>query len=410
MTRTNNFLTQTKLLETWLINKALPVWSGIGINPDNCSVFEQLDSNGQPDRNANIRSRVQARQIFVFSSAETMGWMSDSYSKVSGINQFLEQHAKVSEISSGYAHLLGPKGSIIDPKKDAYDFAFFLLSCACQYKTYQDTKSLIQAEELFQHIDSHFKGDLGGWSEGDYPFQHRRQNPHMHLFEAFMSLYEITKDAKWLARAGQVFSLFENVFFDAKLGVLREYFNEDWTLVEGEKGNIIEPGHMFEWVWLLRWYEKLTGANVSKYCDLLYENGMRIGFSQNDGLIFDEVEPDGEIVKGSKRLWPLTEFMKSSIVQAQAHIGEAERFEANAATGIQKLFEYYFCAENLLGDDSSKIKSADLNIDKYNGRYIDQLDQNSFVLANHSPASTLYHIVMAAIVAVSYMRQNQYEQ
>lgn len=393
-------------LEQWMTKKALPLWSSKGINPLNSSVYERLNESGEPDVAADLRSRVQARQIFVFASAQSMGWMENALPYVAGIDLFLNQYAKQSSFEAGFAHLLNHNGTIIDAKKDAYDFAFFILACAYRYKVFHDLNALDQANKLVNYIETNFKDDSGGWLEGNYDSKYRRQNPHMHLFEAFLTCYEFTHDGKWLAKAGQIYTLFESTFFNHKTNVIHEYFNHDWSNTNDRQGQTIEPGHMFEWIWLLRWYQKLSDVPVDRYCDALYAKAIKIGRLENTGLVLDEVTSDGLAVTASKRLWPITELIKASLAQAKAHPEHALEYEHYASDGIKTLFKFYLDSDVT----GSKLnccvnKTEDFSVlDNYNGRYIDQLGPDNSVIAGHAPASTLYHIAMATIVAVNYRK------
>ena len=399
---------QISNLEQWMTKKALPLWSTTGINPFNASVYERLNESGQPDTNADLRTRVQARQIFVFAAAQSMGWMENTLPYVAGIDGFLNQYAKQGEGEVGFAHLLSHDGVIIDGKKDAYDFAFYILACAYRYKVFHDLNALDQANKLVSHIETDFKDASGGWLEGNYDSQYRRQNPHMHLFEAFLTCYECTHDGKWLAKAGQIYTLFESVFFDHKTHVIREYFDGNWNIAIGHYGSIVEPGHMFEWIWLLRWYQRLSEVPVDLYCDALYRKAMEIGCDKTTFLVFDEVTADGAVINASKRLWPITELIKASLAQAIAHPSQAAEYENNAARCISTLFSFYLDSDvtgsQLKFDVSSDEELTHRVVDNYSGRYIDQLGADNSVVAGHSAASTLYHIAMAAIVAVNYRR------
>jgi mannose/cellobiose epimerase-like protein (N-acyl-D-glucosamine 2-epimerase family) len=400
---------QISNLEQWMTKKALPLWSTVGINPDNASVYERLNESGQPDTCANLRTRVQVRQIFVFASAQNMGWMDNALTCVAGIDGFLNQYATQDKAEPGFVHLLSHDGVIIDAKKDAYDFAFYILACAYRYKVFHDLNALDQANKLVSHIETEFKDATGGWLEGNYDSQYRRQNPHMHLFEAFLTCYEFTHDGKWIAKAGQIYTLFESAFFDHKKHVIREYFDADWSIATGYHGRIVEPGHMFEWIWLLRWYQKLSEVPVDLYCDALYRKAMQIGCDKTTFLVFDAVTAEGNVINGSKRLWPITELIKASFAQAAAHPEQATEYENNAAKGINTLFDFYLDRGVTGPSVSSDLSSGDVisktEMDNYSGRYIDQLGADNTVLAGHSPASTLYHIAMATITAVNYRRR-----
>ncbi|WP_281559497.1 AGE family epimerase/isomerase [Thalassomonas sp. RHCl1] len=384
MTISNRLVDASKKLELWMQQQALPLWSTRGINPNNGAVFERLLPDGQPDLSANNRTRVQARQIYVFSVAAQQGWFEQGLPVIADIVNYLDNSARLEQYQAGYAHLLSSKGEILDDKLDAYDFAFFILACAYRYQAFGDLHALHQLNQLLALVDLEFKKDPGGWMEGNYASDKRRQNPHMHLFEAFIACYKATGEGKWLARAGEIFTLFETVFYDGKNQVILEYFHHDWQPFSQAQGQVVEPGHMFEWIWLLREYHALTGTPVSHYCDALYQKALSFGREPGSGLIFDEIGQHGEILSATKRCWPVTEFIKASLAQAKAGDKQAEVLAAEA---IELLFEFYL-SKNVTGS------------------YIDQLDANNRPMAEHAPASTLYHIMCATVEAVNYCREH----
>ena len=141
-------LNATNKLESWMRTDALPLWTSIGINPENGGVYEGLLANGQPDINANTRTRVQTRQIYVFALAADQGWLANGLPVIANIVRYIDNTAKVEKHQGGYAHLLSSQGEIIDAKLDAYDFAFYILACAYRYKAFGDfIKSFLQRKK-----------------------------------------------------------------------------------------------------------------------------------------------------------------------------------------------------------------------------------------------------------------------
>lgn len=368
----------------WLSEEVVPLWSSKGIDQQGAS-YEQLLSNGAPDTNANKRIRVQARQMFSFSYGHHQGWLSNGAELISNIDQFIERYAK-KEGDNIYAHVLDSQNQVINSSKDLYDCAFFLLAYGWRYHAFNDLKALSRAEKLLQQIDRDLKTYPGGWSEGDYDAVFRRQNPHMHMFEAFLTLYQVTKKGKWLAKAGEIFCLFETCFFDHKAGVLLEYFDDDWSPAEKDGNIIVEPGHMMEWVWLLRQYEKLTDTPVDKYCHSLYHNALKFGLDRDTKTLVDETNIDGNILKATKRCWPMTEWVKASLAQASA---------------------YSTSPYNYLEDARIAIESLMFNYTKGN-LYIDQLGEKNEIKVDTAPASTLYHLIMAEGEAKRFLKGNHH--
>lgn len=374
----------TEQLVHWLTQEALPRYrqqAMIPGLPEGMSAsFEALKADGIPDPDLKLRVRVQARQIFTYCRAQKMGWAQDVEPMVRGMAEFIGHFGVTECRSDGYVHLLNPDFSIADSKKDLYDHAFFTLAYAAIYDTFGDRAAHRKARRIVQWIEKEWAHPSGGWREGDYPAPWRRQNPFMHWFETCMFLYEASGKPEWAERAKRIFALFEQYFFDAQAQVLREFFNEDWTLAPGATGAIVEPGHMFEWVWLLRWYERLMNHDTSAYANALWHNGLAIGLDAA-GLIYDQVDADGNVLAATKRLWPITELVKAGLSQAKAGVAGAE---AIAQKGLEDLQRYYLTTA-------------------VPGVYLDKLGANNEVVDDGAPASTLYHLIVVAIEAHNYL-------
>jgi len=388
----------------WLRVDALSLWSKAGIDEFGASI-EQFTANGSVDSTSNKRVRVQARQMLVFSAAQQQGWITNGLTLISGIEAFVERFARLPN-KAKLAHVLDQHNNIINANHDLYDVAFFLLGYAWRYKALNDLNALDKANQLLTVIDDDLKGAPGGWMEGNYHASYRRQNPHMHLFEAFITLYQVTNDGKWLAKAGEIYCLFETKFFDHQHGVLLEFFDENWQAAAGKKGATIEPGHMMEWVWLLRQYQQCTQAPVDDYCHALYHNALKYGLDPSSQLLVDEASIGEYNHARTKRCWPMTEWLKASMAQATANQTSAvsdrfddstdhddrhgyrddHNYQLDALTAITQLRHYYL---------QSPIP----------GQYIDQIDSDNEVCVDTAPASTLYHLVIAGLEAKKFVSQ-----
>lgn len=361
-------------LQDWIQNAALPLWTSRGINPENHANYERLLANGEVDFSASTRVRVQSRQTFFYAAAYERGWCVQGKEIALAMMNFIRTQAKHPTAKAGFSHLWDANWQAVDHKQDLYDHAFHLLALGWCYRISKEGDYLREAKKIIAHLDEQFGTANGGWIEGDYAYSCRRQNPHMHLFEAFMALYEASGDAAFLARASEMFGLFQAHFFDEKQRVLFEFFDENWKLLEGQKGQQVEPGHMMEWVWLVDWYSRLTGRPVKHYTDALYNNGLAKGMSKS-GLLFDAITPNGAIIDGNKRCWGITELIKASLVQIRNGHPEAE---AIACKAVDDLFQYYLCASTP-------------------GSYVDQRGVNDEIVVDTAPASSLYHIIVAAM-------------
>ncbi len=367
-------------LESWIKNDALPLWLERGIEPKTNANYERLTPAGVPDLESSTRVRVQARQAFFFAAAYHRGWCEQGKPVAKNLLTFVHNVAAHPTAGGGYTHLLDNNFVVVDTKQDLYDHAFFLLANAWCYRAFNEQSYLDEADKLIAHLDAHFGSAVGGWIEGDYAYACRRQNPHMHLFEAFLALYDATGNAKYLARVGELFALFQSHFFDETHGVLFEFFDDSWTRLPNAKGDTVEPGHMMEWVWLLDWYHRRTGRPVAHYTKALYARGLEIGMDKS-GLLFDAVSYTGDVIDRNKRCWGITELIKASLVQIREGNPNAE---AIAVKGVDDLFTYYLCASTP-------------------GSYVDQRGANDEVVVDVAPASTLYHLIVAAMELLDHV-------
>jgi mannose-6-phosphate isomerase len=194
----------------------------------------------------------------------------------------------------------------------------------------------------------------------------------MHLFEAFLNLWENTHERRYLERAGEMHGLFIERFFQPGTGVLLEYFDEEWRPAPGEAGHVVEPGHHCEWIWLLRRYERATASDVQRHVDALYSHVQHHG-RDGAGLLPDELLDDGRLRTPSRRLWPMTEAVK-------AHLLEAERGRPGALDAAASLADVMF--ERFLSGAMA-------------GGWIDRLDAAGAPLGDFMPASSLYHVIGA---------------
>ncbi|GGZ66215.1 mannose-6-phosphate isomerase [Paraglaciecola chathamensis] len=381
--------------DSWLGNDVLPYWARNGFMP-NGSAIEGFLANGQADLSANKRIRVQARQMFCCAYASKQGWLDDAMFRVSQLDSFVQRRAEINQ-SGMFCHILDHEDKIINENVDLYDCAFFLLAYAWRYAVFNDLHALYRANQLIDSIEVKLKGSSAGWLEGSYSYQCRRQNPHMHLFEAFLALYQATQDAKWLGYAGEIFGLFENVFYDHKHGVVREFFSHNWQL-STTKGDIIEPGHMMEWVWLLQEYHKYTNKPVAQYCHALYRNALSLGLTKADppahsekhsddncwrSVLLDQVDLKTGESSQTKRCWPMTEWIKASLAMART-VPTPNPYLDDARIAIENLLHHFINPQQP-------------------SLYVDQLDANNQVINASAPASTLYHLFMAHAEARQFL-------
>jgi len=352
----------------WLFGACFPFWAARGVDPRGGFV-ERLTLDGAPLRDETSRVRVQARQTYVFAQAALMGWRKDRACALAALGvETLLGRCRRDDLLFGKT--MRPGEGLADDQPDLYDNAFCLMALAFAARALGDMSLLAEAGRTLAALDEKLAHPAGGYHETLPPTLPRRQNPHMHLFEAVLALHAASGEDRYLERADALARLAGDRFIDSA-GALREYYAGDWSPAPGAKGELIEPGHLFEWTWLLSVHAKAKGKEPPAAAGLLYAVGLP--FLNARGLAPQEANIRGRIIDGSRRCWQQTEALKAHIVMSEAGDGDAR---GRAALCLSSFFEDYLSGVP-------------------DGGWRDHFSAEGAPLATDMPASTGYHVVLA---------------
>lgn len=361
----------------WAREEALPFWRERA-KDETGAFLEALTPVGAPALGEVRRVRVSFRQLYVYAHAHTLGLLDAAAFLEEGLAR-IEALAWARSGAPGWAHRLEPDLSVCDGSRDAYDHAFALLSLSWILKAAPTPRAERLFEETLALLRGPFRHPAGGVRENlDRATPLRRQNPHMHLFETFLTLHQHTGEAGYLKEADTFLQLFKERFYEN--GTLIEWFADDWSAAPETDRARLEPGHHVEWVWLMRWRESFGGPRYDAECAALFD-AARATRKPGEVALSDESDPSGAQTRPTKRLWVQTELLKAAIMQARASVpGAAE--EADAAAGV--ILDLY-------------LKPA------ISGGWIDRIDADGRPDADLIPASTFYHLYYAAELAIDFL-------
>ena len=324
-------------LRDWLIHKSLPLWKVHGVDQQNGGFYEKLSRHLAPSNDPR-RARLVARQIYFFATGATLGWQGpfedllyNGYSYL--LNNFVSIDGRVKATCS-------PNGITIDGRQHLYDVAFVLLALA---KLSDQSEKFLGVEDVARLIACRLSNDYSN-SEGGYfdditPAM-QCSNPHMHLFEAFMAWAEYRKPDYnfWLQRANHCAELALTKMILPDLGVLPEYFDSCWKPLPFDGTLSIEPGHQFEWSWLLTRWSNLVGSSegliAAKRLSYIAE---KYGVDPKRNAVFERIDQSMNPLDHTARLWQQTERLKAWHSQfAVTSSAVAEQNLAKAFTGLQR--------------------------------------------------------------------------
>lgn len=366
----------------WIGRKALPVWATIGFDARAGRFRERLDLAGRPI-DVPHRAMVQARQIYVFSHAALLGWSDDGARLAeTAMASLLRDYLRESAGQASFAFSIDRGGAIVSDVRDAYTHAFVLFALAWQYRLTGNPRLLTIADKTIAFIDAALLDRAHGGLYDASPIAGRdkKQNPQMHLLEAYLFLEQAAPGRGYLERASSLVALFRRRLFSAEHGVLLEYFAEDWSPhPDAARAGLFEPGHHFEWVWLLGEYGRLAGEDMQPWTARLHHLARAYGIAAS-GLIFDEVGADLRARKRSHRVWPHTEAIKAAVARAAAGDAQAPALAGRMAGALLATF-----------------------LDRpFAGGWIDHVDEAGRPLVDYVPASSLYHLFLAAAEAARW--------
>lgn len=182
-------------------------------------------------------------------------------------------------------------------------------------------------------------------------------------------------------------------FYDPESGFILEFFNADWTATPGTYADVVEPGHQYEWAWLLlRWSQRVHSARASQLALELIDRAEDRGVDPARGVAVNALFGDGRMRDAQGRLWPQAERIKA-LCLAGCFTRQA-RYMQTAAAAARSLMKYLDTPTPGLWRDTMDER----------GQFIEQVaagfgtnEQCSGRFREVVPASSFYHIVSAAL-------------
>lgn len=357
----------------WLVDAAYPLWGRHGVDAQNGGFIEALDPSGAPLEHRR-RALVQARQAYAFAQAPRFRWQGDALGIVSrGIDYFHQYYLR----PDGLVRTLADAGGApLDERALLYDQSFALLGYAAAAIALDARVEFERrALELRHAIDRRLRATDDAFFSGEDHALALESNPHMHLLEACLAWAEIGGDPGWTAWVRDLVELALWRFIRTDSGALGEAYTMEWLPAPGVAGRIIEPGHQFEWAWLLLRCKQRHSAPLQHAALRLISIGDEFGV--RGGVAINALLDDFSIHDPNARLWPQTERLKAALLAAA--LTHEPRYWSMAHSAAISLISFIETTVSGLWFDV-------------------KLPDGSFV-PSPSPASSFYHLV-GAIVAL----------
>ena len=321
----------TEAAHDQLFGHILPFWMGPALDHEQGGWVAWMSNDLRVDRSQPKGLIVNSRILWAFSAGyrhqpdSLCRQMADRAFDVL-MNQFWDP-----KHGGAYWRLHGD-GRVWDASKKTYGQAFYIYALTEYYLATGAAAARHRAQELFELLERHARDTQHGgywevrsrdWSEAtdsrlsDKDMDEKKSmNNHLHVLEAFSSLYNATKEHTVGERLREVLELFPKHILDPRTGHLQHFFDEHWTL----RSDTCTYGHDIEASWLLcEAADALGDAPLRERCRALAltmaEVTLREGIDSDGGLCYEG--RDGQVIDSRKECWP----------QAEAVIGFLNAFQ-----------------------------------------------------------------------------------
>lgn len=405
--------------ESHLINELLPFWTERMIDKKNGGYLTHFDKEGN-DTGEDEKSLIaQTRCLYTVSSAYRAGYGNDEFAGMAehGINFLIEK--MWDNKYGGFYWMTDRKGDIKISKKIIYGQSFAIYSLSEYTLATGDQRGVEYAEKVFDLLQKYCVDTMyGGYREmfehdwtlcgsGSNGGDRKTLDVHMHLMEAFTTLYECTGKDVHKRKLVEITDLLLNRIIHPVYKTGIPQFYNDWSVApqikfdiiwgwdrfseEGQKGNATDNtcyGHNAEFAWLFRHALNILGKDAGDYHDLfktIYDHTADNGIDRDFGGVFVEGSHSGGVYDREKEFWQQAEVLTGML-------------DAVIMTGDRKYQEAYKNVHRFVFD---KV------INKATGEWFPLLSRRGDPIWTHMGHSWKinYHTVRAMIQSISRLEK-----
>ncbi|GAA5029936.1 cellobiose 2-epimerase [Marivirga lumbricoides] len=258
-------LYNTKILRYELSAELLNIidyWQKFSPDEENGGFVGQRNHDNKLVPNASKGIILNTRILWTFSAytKNSKDKISSQYAKRAFhylINYFKDQKFK------GFYWELDAEGSVINKRKQIYAQAFAIYALSEYYLISKDNSAITEALEIFKLIEENAfdhvnKGYFEAFDRNWKPIADMRlsekdlnasktMNTHLHLLEAYTTLYTVTNKPEVKKALEQLINLFLTHFYNPENQHFKLFFDNDWNNLDRK----ISYGHDIEAIWLL---------------------------------------------------------------------------------------------------------------------------------------------------------------
>ena len=313
------------------LKEILEFWIRNAFDPDRGGLIGRMKNDLTVESDAPKGLILHVRTLWTFSAAYRFDPRPEYMDRASHIYEFIKNYFFDSH--GGCLWMIDAMGHPFDTRKRVYGQAFTIYALTEYALAAGRDQPLHEAKQLFriledkcadQQYDGYYETFNRDWtlskdlrlSEKDMDLP-KSMNNHLHVLEAYTSLYRVWKNEELARRLQAIIRLFLDRIIQRDEARFQLFFNESWD----SQCRDVSFGHDIEGSWLLTEAAEVLAQNrllkevedISiRMADAVLENGV-----DHDGGLFYEGNGSGEVIDSDKHWWP----------QAEALVGFLNAFQ-----------------------------------------------------------------------------------
>jgi mannobiose 2-epimerase len=344
-------------MEGELTGRILPFWMENALDQRHGGVVGVIAGDGERHEDAPKGAVLHARFLWTFSAAYRE-FGDPRYREVADRAAVYFMSHFIDPVNGGVFWMIDADGKLLDTRKHVYAQAFAIYALSEHSRATGDADSLEAAVALFRLVEAHAHDDEHGGYEEAFTAEwtlladvrlseqdaneRKSMNAHLHLLEAYTTLYTVWPDAQLRARLEELIALFQDSIIGPTGTHVGGFFSADWKPLS----SMTSFGHDIEASWLL--VEASRAVNLGAFCERARQTSLRIasfvlaeGYDASHGGVYNERAANGHL-DTDKEWWPQAE----AIVGFLAAYQESGRIEfLDAAWGTWTFVKEYVLDE-----------------------------------------------------------------
>ena len=326
-----------------LTKELLPFWTTRMKDEVNGGFITHFDEHGN-DTGEDEKSLIaQTRCLYTLSSAHRAGYGGGELAELAKHGADFIINKMWDKEYGGFYWMMDRKGNVKIDEKIIYGHSFAIYSLSEYYLATGDERGIEYARKVFDMIQKYCTDTMyGGYWEmfhrdwtlkgpGSAGGDRKTLDVHMHLMEAFTTLFEATGEDVHRRKLLEDIDILNKRINHPEYKTGIPQFYKDWTIApqikfdiiwgwdrfseDGQKGNATDNtcfGHNAEFAWLLNHALDVMKADKDEYLDLfriIYDHTVDNGIDEEYGGVFVEGPHSGGVYDREKEFWQQAEVL-----------------------------------------------------------------------------------------------------